>query len=259
MKITCSTEAYVYDDELDREVAAPQSLGEWSYGEDRLEHYLDEEIADQGVVGGLIRASVDEDGTVQILIDYWSPAALDDDTLELLSEFTSSQLGDGIGEGGFDVSVGGKQLCLIPYGEVEIELSDDGVEVPPPSRVAMSARDGDLAALRTALSSGGENVVDSLHQGYTGLHLAILYGHVDAALLLIARGADVNKTDPMGDPPLILCAAANSLPDQDSARIARALLSSGAAPGYANRSGSTARELAEIRGKSAMVEVLASV
>lgn len=259
MKITCRAHAFVIEEGSDRQVIAPKTLGEWSYQGDRLENYLDAAIADQGLVGGVVRASLMEEGTVQILVDYWSPTSLDETTIELLKEFTASQLEDGIGESGFEVVDEGRRLLLVPdlTQPVEVELSDDGKEVQPPSRIAMSARDGDLAALRDALSSGREDV-DSLHQGYTGLHLAILYGNADAGLLLIARGSDANRTDPSGNSPLDLCALSNSLSDQDSARLARALLSSGADPKHVGPTGNTPRELAKMRSKSLMAGMLST-
>jgi hypothetical protein len=253
MKITCRANAFVVEEGSDGCVAAPRGLGEWSYQEDRLEGYLDAAIADQGVVGGIIRASVTEEGASQILVEYWSPAPLDQTTVDSLRRFTTAQLEDGIGEGGFQVIVEGQRLLLVPdlQGPVEVEQTDDGIRIQPPCRIAMAARDGNESALRDALSTQVEDV-DATHQGYTGLHFALLYGHVDAALLLIAHGADVKRTDRSGNSPLDLCALSNSLSDDDSAALARALQSNGADPSRIGPTGITPRGLAEMRGKRLM-------
>jgi ankyrin repeat protein len=103
---------------------------------------------------------------------------------------------------------------------VEVEQTGDGTVIQSPSRIAIAVRNGNQSALRDVLSPGLANV-DSTHQGYTGLHLAILYGNVDAAILLIAHEADVNRTDTSGNSPLDLCALSNSLSDEDSSRLSR--------------------------------------
>lgn len=257
MKVTCRVSAFVVEEGSARRGAVPRVLREWSYREDRLEGYLDAVIADQGVVGGVIHTYVTEFGALQILVDYWSPALLDETTVELLREFTTAQLEDGIGEGGFEIVVEGRRFLLVPELDrpVEVEQSDDGTEIQLPSRIAMAARDGNLTALRDSLTSEIEDV-DSTHQGYTGLHLAILYGKVDAGLLLIAHGADVNRVDPSGNSPLDLCALSNSLSDQESARLARALLSNGADPSRVGPTGNPPRSLAEMRGKQSTAEAI---
>jgi len=260
MKISCKAFAYVVDESSGRPVAAPRSLDGWSYEDDRLENYLDPAIADQGVIGGVIRAVVTREGNVCIVLDYWSPVALDEKTIDALREDTTGQLEDGIGENGFEFVAQGRQWRLVPDLDrpLEVEQFDDGKYVPPPPRIAMAAREGDLAVLRDALASTDQDV-NALHQGHTGLHLAIIYGHVDAALLLIAHGADANKADASVDAaPLDLCALSNSLSDEDGARIADALLSNGADPTRVGLTGESPRSLAEIRGKVRLAELLST-
>src|SRR5262249_18122693 len=100
--------------------------------------------------------------------------------------------------------------------------------------------------------------IDSQIQGYSGLHLAILHAHVDAALLLISKGANPNLLtgDDDDETPLHLCALSNSLSDSDSATVARALLSHGADKTVRTATGHTAASFAEVRNKTAMLEVL---
>jgi Ankyrin repeats (many copies) len=54
------------------------------------------------------------------------------------------------------------------------------------------------------------------YQRYSPLHLAILYGHIEAARMLLAAGADPNRLDPQGSSPLQLCALANAVTDEQS-------------------------------------------
>src|SRR5262249_50478295 len=157
----------------------------------------------------------------------------------------------------FDLTSHGRQWVLMPDLDqsVEVVQFEDGKPVPAPSRVAMSAWNGDLASLSDALASGNEDV-DSLRGGYSGLHLAILGGYVDAALMLISHGADPNRKAPTGNTPLHFCASARELTDEDSARLATALLARGANPSSVDREGLLPRELAELRGKSKLADVL---
>jgi Ankyrin repeats (many copies) len=257
MKVTCRANALVHEKSSAIPVPAPRSLDGWTYEDDRLEAYLDDEVIDQGVIGGVIRTVVTPAGVAYILIDFWAPAILDDRIVELLRQDVTGQLSDGIGEWGFDITSHGGQWVLMPdlVQSVEVVQFEDGKPVPVPSRVAMFAWKGDLASLSDALASGNEGV-DSLRGGYSGLHLAILGGYVDAALMLISHGADPNRTDPTGNSPLHLCASARELSDEDSARLATALLARGANPSSVDREGLLPRELAELRSKSKLAEVL---
>jgi len=255
MKITCRAPACVRDPQSDREVPAPDGLDGWTCEEFTLEAYLDEEIADLGLIGGEIRAEV-RGGSPAILIEFRAPGALDDEAAEALRDFASGQMADGVGENGFEVELDGRRWLLVPDdAPLVVEQEDDGVYVPPPSAIAMAARDGDLDALRLALSSDDADL-DAPHQGYSGLHLAIIYGEPEAALLLISQGADPNKPDPAGDAPLDTCALSTSLDDEDSARIAEALLAAGADPNRIGSTGGPPQLIAELRGKPRMAGVL---
>lgn len=260
LRISFQSNAYVIDEENDEPVAAPQVLDGWTLADDRLENYLEDPLADLGVVGGEIRAVVGQDGQPYIVVDYWSPELLDDKALEMLEESTIGQLSDGMGENGFGFVCGGRRLLLMPALSLplEVEQFDDGKSIPPPSRIAIAAREGDLVGLREALASNNADV-DSPLVGYTGLHLALLYGHADAALLLIEHGVDVNKPDHIGGTPLDLCALSNSLSDEDSVRVARALLSKGADPTHVSETGDTPRSFAESRSKWSLVKLLSNL
>jgi hypothetical protein len=259
MKVTYRMNACVFEESSGKQVDPPPNLNGWSYQGDPLSIYFDSSIADQGVVGGVINASITRNGVILLIIDYWVPKILDNPMIESLKDFTISQLEDGVGEGGFEVTTPSGRLLLMPDLDlpIEVEQVDDGKEVKPPSRVAIAARDGDLLALQNSLVSS-ETFVDDLHQGYTGLHMAILYGKLNCALLLISHGANVNKADQSGKSPLELCALSNSLSDDDSALLTQSLLSNGADPSHFDPTGKTAKSLAELRRKQKMVKVLSA-
>jgi hypothetical protein len=204
-----------------------------------------------------VRAAVGVNGVTQLIIDYWAPFRPDEEHLGALAKFTVAQLEDGIGEGGFEIHADVGTVILYPDVEkgLSTELVEDGREVPAASAIAIAGRDGNIAALRRAIDLRG--AVDADLQGYTGLQLAILYGHTDAACLLVANGADVNKPDPAGNSPLELCAVSNSLTDDGSAQIARLMLSAGADPLRRGPSGENAVTLADRRRKSRLVQTFA--
>src|SRR5262249_50327356 len=148
--------------------------------------------------------------------------------IDTLKDDTKAQLSDGIGEDGFEVFASGSRFILMSNIEkpISVEKVVDGVVVPLPSRIARAARDGDLQALNSAIAAGDD--IDGELQGYSGLHLSILYGNRKEALRLIENGANANLCDKNGNTPLHLCALSNALDDEDSAAISTALLKQGA-------------------------------
>ncbi len=255
MKITCRIRGAVWDPETDRAAAIPAGLDRWTFDGFPLDAYLDESLADLGLVDGSIRAEARE-GAAAIVFEFHAPGPLDDDAMTALAEFAAEQMSEGIGEDGFELELDGRAWLLVPVeGPVEVEQEDDGRHVPPPSAVAIAARDGDLDGLRLAVSRDGADL-DATHQGFTGLHLAIIYGQPEAALLLLAEGADPGKPDPSGDAPLDSCALSDSLDDEDSARVAEALIAAGADPNRVGSTGGSPRVIAELRGKPKLAAVL---
>src|SRR5215469_16666423 len=228
------------------------ALSGWCYRGSAMYNYLDMELIDQGIVGGIIRVAWTAGSGLEIIIDYWAPDTLHHSYISRLRDETIGQLSDGIGECGFEVLLDERKLLLVADTDatVDVEQVYDGKPIPMPSRVARAARDGDMALLNEALASG--EPIDSLIQGYSGLHLAITFGHIDAALLLISKGANVNlRVRDGNETPLHVCALTNSLSDSDSATVASALLSHGADKTIKTASGDTAASFAENRRKTA--------
>jgi hypothetical protein len=195
--------------------------------------YLDSDLADLGITGGTVKLSHEAgEGWFRVSTEYTAPVKLEPAQLSRLACDTAGQWSDGIGEACFDELAErlGVVIDLSPLGlekGLHVEQIDDGSNAGnPKTALAKAARDGDIASLRKHLNAGEDT--ETRLQGYTPLHLAVIYGQTATALELIARGADVDALDPQGENPLSLAAMSNSIDDADAARVARALLERGA-------------------------------
>jgi len=252
--ITPARAMWAANDELITERSVLRLLdGVKAFGDDDdpgMAVHLDEDMIDAGIVGGDVGFSYSFPSGLRVNAVFWAPVRLAPLLLERLIVFTLSQWSDGAGEGGFDVSTeAGKLIVLADESRENARLleQEDAREVPMPSKVAICAREGDQTGLLAALNAG--EAVDGVLAGYRALHLAITCGHVEIVRCLVNRGADVNAATWLGDSPLHLCAVANALSDEDSARIARVLLERGARSDAIDRGRHTVAELAEIRDK----------
>jgi hypothetical protein len=200
--------------------------------DDVCSNYLDNDLADLDITEGAVKLAYDKTANqLWVVTEYKAPVKLNDSQLKQLIENTIGQWSDGIGEGCFEeleerLGVG---IALSPLGQrkdLQVEQIDDGEKLPK-SRMALAkaAREGDLATVRRLLSAGADTEVRQ--QQFTPLHLAIIYGHVDVALELIAHGADIHALDPLKGDPLTSCAMSNGIEDADAARVARVLLERG--------------------------------
>lgn len=231
--------------------------------DDVCSNYFDSEFADLGITGGSVRLAYDADaGEFRVVTEFSSPVELTPEQLGRLARDTEGQWSDGIGEAGFD-DLAGRLGVTISLGAPErVEQIEDGKTTGKTGTgLARAAREGDMAALREHLDAGDST--EARLQGYTPLHLAVLYGRAEAALELIARGADVGARDPQGQEPLLLAALSNSTKDADAARIAAALLERGAsvhghrgAAADPNRGELTPLSMAVLRQKTELAALL---
>jgi uncharacterized protein len=267
IRISASAEVTLDDESNDLTEEIIRAL-DGAESDERCSDYLEFELADLGITGGAVKLIYDPAGRCfRVSCEYRSPVELTPSQLKMLVDETKGQWSDGIGEGCFDkladeweVTI---DLCPIVERRImRVEQIDDGLDsIPPELGLVRAARDGDLTALRTHLERG--TPLENRSQGYTALHMAILYGKVDAALELIARGADLRATDPLGHDPLLIAASSNSIADADAARVARALLEKGVSPNGPSGPHAdpligeyTPLYLAKIRGKVELAEVL---
>lgn len=99
------------------------------------------------------------------------------------------------------VITGGGSLTVHEGGQVRIGRP------PAAPRLFTAAEAGDVAAIKACLDAGDE-LDASDERGNTALHRAIRGGHAQAALYLIAMGANVEDRDQNGRRPLELARAA---------------------------------------------------
>ncbi|REK17462.1 MAG: ankyrin repeat domain-containing protein [Planctomycetota bacterium] len=251
MKITISSRATVFlDDTAVDDRGLLQQLDGCEFLEDRCGDYIDSALADLGIVGGEISYQLTTTG-LRIITDYWAPRRLTEAELSALIDNTVGQWSDGIGEGGFDVVVGGRVAQLVADDDDDVVAAqvEDGAPVSKAPSLAMAAREGRLEEVAHLLEQG-LNVEQEL-QGYRPLHLAILYGHADVAILLLESGANAKAVDRDGHSPLLQCVASNALDDAAATTIAECLVANGA------DAGPQALEIARQRGKTRLAELLA--
>eukprot|EP00882_Tetradesmus_deserticola_P007866 GHRQ01008280.1.p1 GENE.GHRQ01008280.1~~GHRQ01008280.1.p1 ORF type:complete len:485 (+),score=219.30 GHRQ01008280.1:147-1457(+) len=103
---------------------------------------------------------------------------------------------------------------------------------PPPDRnslILALARDNRAADLQKAIKAGIP-VSYANRMGQTAMHVAALWGHLEAITVLLANGADANQTNSRGTTPLHFAAAAKS----NALAVCQLLLQHGADPNQAD-------------------------
>lgn len=70
------------------------------------------------------------------------------------------------------------------------------------SNIWVAAADNQIAVVESHLASGNFSANSKDPNGYTPIHAAASYGHLDLLRLLISKGGDINIQDTEGDTPL---------------------------------------------------------
>ena len=137
------------------------------------------------------------------------------------------------------------------------ELLDAGEAVNAPNAdgytpLGLAVHFGHLEEARLLLERGANpNVIGGGERAMMPIHLALANGHKEIAVLLLEKGAEPDE--PNGDDwtPLHYVATSGDL------ETAQRLIKAGARTGYANKEGKTALEIAEDNGFGEVARVLA--
>ncbi|CDO52659.1 hypothetical protein DV451_004438 [Geotrichum candidum] len=81
------------------------------------------------------------------------------------------------------------------------------------TNIWIAASDNDIDYVKSVIESGQHSPNDKDNNGYTPIHAAASYGHIELLKYLISKGGNINVTDEDGDTPL------HSVEDADVARI----------------------------------------
>jgi hypothetical protein len=83
-----------------------------------------------------------------------------------------------------------------------------------PSNIWIAASDNNIPLVREYISGGTHTAVDKDPNGYTPIHAAASYGHIELLrYLVLEAGGDINVTDLDGDTPL------HTVEDIDTAKV----------------------------------------
>lgn len=127
----------------------------------------------------------------------------------------------------------------------------------PAPELWKAVEEGDSDACQRILLSQGCDP-DETHKLWTPLMKAAEEGHVDIALMLLERGADVNAKNKKGRDALSLAAAPSMNRDTTDGHVAmlRLLVEWGADPRRKDERGRSAKDMARQEGRGVIVEVM---
>lgn len=235
MKITISGPAAVVDVKQNVEVLDPQILRRFDglKSDETCVDYLDEGLGGIGLIGGHLQLVFDQASQrLRVCAVYHSPRELKKKELAALVDETKGQCSDGIGENG--IESGDENFCidmspLATYDEdFQVEQIDDGVKVPKPRKSPLFAAvmKNDVARIAKLLDDG-EDINSRNRHKQTPLAVAVDENLVEAARLLIERGADLKaRVNAFNCTPLANAAMRGQI------EILTALLQAGADPNY---------------------------
>ncbi len=236
MKVSISGPAAAFN-ENDEEITDAPTLRTCAgvKSDDSCVEYLDETLADIGLIGGRLEFVYDEESKrLRILTVYHSPRKLKKAELQKLVEETRGQWSDGIGEGDVGLEPGnGVYLDAYPaitdvdLDDILVEQIDDGVKVPRPRKSPLfnAAKKGDVAKLKQLIDAG-EDVNARDRERRTPLLEAVLANQPAAARVMIESGADLNAADKHGSTAVLRAAMHGYI------KILEQLLQAGADPNY---------------------------
>jgi len=124
--------------------------------------------------------------------------------------------------------------------------------------ILSAAQKNDVGALATQIASGIDPSFSN-SVGQTALHVAVLWGNVEATAFLIENGADVNKRNELGASTPLHTLAQSPKPVEGRLQCAALLLSAGADPEARDGREFTALEIAQEQGEEAIVSYLTKI
>lgn len=227
--------------------------------------YLGADFDVYGLSDGHIELTYDQKTqSMGVVTRYVCANSMPQNIIDKLVARTQAQWSDGLGAGCFDelcerfhINI---DLCPLDADGPTVQFIDEektsasGKSTTPNSgELSRAARNGNSDEVRRLLDSGAD--IEELYQDGTPLIGAVLAGHVQVALELIDRGANIDFQGEYGDDALICTALSNKLPDDGAAIIAEVLLRRGVDPNKM-RDGMVPLEVAIERDKSKLVSVL---
>jgi hypothetical protein len=271
--VTISGPVVVTDDATGEPITDPERLATFdglNSGRETCSKYHHGTVADLGLRGGQVRLVFDAAKKKLLVVSAFdSRRRLTKRELAELIDDTRGQWSDGIGEGCFDAVMDRRKVSidLSPGtgGRATATQAEDDRPMPRVSAAKGSAADlvkaagtGDLPKVKELVAAGAKLDGRGQH-GHTPLTAAISGDHLDAALYLIERGADVTLKDKSGTDPLRWAAIRSGwVTKHQNVRLATALLDKGAAVDTRDKDGFTPLIWAANRGAVKLVELLSA-